>query len=299
MIDMGVNKVVFGAVAIMDISDSTVTEDTLGKGITAYRADGEKIVGTADLVPPPKNMLASAIDTSGNIYNSKGWKDSTRLSSSGGDSSANGMSTTGYIPCKKGDVITLKGINHKPAGSTNYRLIFYTSSFALNSDALIQGGYSSAYTEIGAVTDSSGNLTRFAVANYSKSNGTTVDVSNVAYFRICGDTFASDASITVSSTNSGSGGGSDGVTMCTVEIMATGPAQQTKLYYLNENLEMVEQTVSPMDSMMGYTIRCPINSFIRSDYSYFSDASGSSSPTLQPYTSLYLIVKGDGRFVIS
>lgn len=43
---MGVNKVVFGAVAIMDISDSTVTEDTLAEGAIAYGADGERITGT-------------------------------------------------------------------------------------------------------------------------------------------------------------------------------------------------------------------------------------------------------------
>lgn len=43
---MGVNKVVFGAVSIMDISDSTVTKDTLIEGSTAYGADGEKLVGT-------------------------------------------------------------------------------------------------------------------------------------------------------------------------------------------------------------------------------------------------------------
>lgn len=43
---MGVNKVVFGAVSIMDISDSTVTKDTLVEGSTAYGADGEKLIGT-------------------------------------------------------------------------------------------------------------------------------------------------------------------------------------------------------------------------------------------------------------
>lgn len=42
---MGVNKVVFGAVAVMDISDSTVTEDTLAEGAVAYGADGERLTG--------------------------------------------------------------------------------------------------------------------------------------------------------------------------------------------------------------------------------------------------------------
>lgn len=51
---MGVNKVVFGAVAIMDISDSTVTPDKLAKGATAYDKSGEKITGTMEAATDPK-----------------------------------------------------------------------------------------------------------------------------------------------------------------------------------------------------------------------------------------------------
>lgn len=43
---MPVNKVTFGAVTIIDISDSTVTPDKLTKGVTAYDKTGEKITGT-------------------------------------------------------------------------------------------------------------------------------------------------------------------------------------------------------------------------------------------------------------
>lgn len=50
---MAVNKVVFGAVAIMDISDSTVTEDTLAEGATAYGANGEKITGKMKAASDP------------------------------------------------------------------------------------------------------------------------------------------------------------------------------------------------------------------------------------------------------
>ena len=42
---MAVNKVVFGAVSIMDITDSTVTKETLAEGETAYDKTGEKITG--------------------------------------------------------------------------------------------------------------------------------------------------------------------------------------------------------------------------------------------------------------
>lgn len=50
---MGVNKVVFGAVSIMDISDSTVTEDTLAEGVTAYGANGDKITGKMKAASDP------------------------------------------------------------------------------------------------------------------------------------------------------------------------------------------------------------------------------------------------------
>lgn len=50
---MGVNKVVFGAVSIMDISDSTVSPETLAEGVTAYAADGEKITGTMKATAEP------------------------------------------------------------------------------------------------------------------------------------------------------------------------------------------------------------------------------------------------------
>lgn len=50
---MAVNKVVFGAVSIMDISDSTVTADKLAKGVTAYDKAGEKITGTMESSSAP------------------------------------------------------------------------------------------------------------------------------------------------------------------------------------------------------------------------------------------------------
>lgn len=47
---MGANKVILGAKTIIDITDSTVTAETLEAGVTAYGADGEKITGTGELV---------------------------------------------------------------------------------------------------------------------------------------------------------------------------------------------------------------------------------------------------------
>ena len=55
---MAVNKVVFGAVSIMDISDSTVTKETLAEGVTAYDKSGEKITGT---MKPISDLLETTI----------------------------------------------------------------------------------------------------------------------------------------------------------------------------------------------------------------------------------------------
>ena len=46
MIGMAVSKVCYGAVTVMDITDSTVTADRLAEGAVAYGADGERIIGT-------------------------------------------------------------------------------------------------------------------------------------------------------------------------------------------------------------------------------------------------------------
>lgn len=60
---MAVNKVVFGAVAIMDISDSTVTKETLAEGATAYDKSGEKITGTMKQSADPKLQAKTATPT--------------------------------------------------------------------------------------------------------------------------------------------------------------------------------------------------------------------------------------------
>jgi len=173
----------------VDITSTSVS----GGKITIASVTGN-IVITAKAIAVAKytNQLPLAIDTSGAVYNGKGWKDSTRLSSGGGDSSANGMSTSGYIPCRLGDVIRLQGINHKPTGNSNYRVILYTESFAVVTGDLIQGGKPDVYQAIESVTDTNGYLTQFKINAYNDADFTTV-----RYFRICGDTFSSNAIITV------------------------------------------------------------------------------------------------------
>ena len=44
---MGVNKIILGNEVLIDLTEDTVTTDTLLQGYTAHRADGELITGTA------------------------------------------------------------------------------------------------------------------------------------------------------------------------------------------------------------------------------------------------------------
>lgn len=54
---MGVNKVLYGNRTLIDISDSTVTPETLGSGIVAYNAMGEKIVGVGNIRTLPSDHV--------------------------------------------------------------------------------------------------------------------------------------------------------------------------------------------------------------------------------------------------
>lgn len=66
---MPVNKVVYGTTTIIDISDSTITEENMVSGTTAYDKTGNKITGT---LTPIAVYTGSAPDASigadGDIY---------------------------------------------------------------------------------------------------------------------------------------------------------------------------------------------------------------------------------------
>lgn len=45
---MAVNKVIYGGVALIDLTGDTVTAENLTKGVTAHSASGEQITGTKE-----------------------------------------------------------------------------------------------------------------------------------------------------------------------------------------------------------------------------------------------------------
>lgn len=75
------------------------------------------------------NVLPLATDTDRKtIYGEKGYRSGYRLSSSGGGIvSANGMCASGFIPCKVGDVLRIKGTKPK-YGTASYVMSFDSSN---------------------------------------------------------------------------------------------------------------------------------------------------------------------------
>lgn len=74
------------------------------------------------------NVLPISTDTDGSIYNGKGWKENTYLSS-GNAASKNGTYTSGFIPCVGTDNLYFKNVTIRK-GEDGHRIWFYDSSKA-------------------------------------------------------------------------------------------------------------------------------------------------------------------------
>ena len=144
------------------------------------------------------NLIPMAIDTDGSVYEGKGYIEDYRLSSSGSLSEQAGTVTTGFIPCRAGDLIRMGGaLFASPAG--NCYLAFYDAGFALlgSINCYPSSGSSTGYatTSRGIVTQkSTGAVSSIASGFYpTVHKGVTVfdwhgftDGSKVAYFRVNG-----------------------------------------------------------------------------------------------------------------
>ncbi len=121
------------------------------------------------------DVLATAIDTDGSIYNGIGYKNGWRVNSSGVEVELSNASVTGFIACKRGDTIYMKGIQKHTA---NGQAMPYKTDFTKYGNPI----YNSAMTEHGDGTIS-------FTAALGDSTG---------YIRIVGlNPFAADAVVSV------------------------------------------------------------------------------------------------------
>lgn len=106
------------------------------------------------------NLVPTAIDTDGSIYNGVGYKNGYRLSSAGTPKELVGSTVTGFIPVKGGDVVRVWGvgmyseINISTASNSTYVCI-YDASFQLLGGQTLSGGgnYGSHYNKIAMKAD--------------------------------------------------------------------------------------------------------------------------------------------------
>lgn len=143
--------------------------------------------------PSYTNLLPSATDTDGSIYNGVGYASGQRLNSSGAAEGYNGSYLTGFILVKMGDVVHLKNVKWQNGVTTglnsgNQRVSFYSADKAHlgQTNAIGLGG------TLSGVKDANGIWTQFTVKNFS---GVTLD--NAAYFRLNCAEISGDSIITI------------------------------------------------------------------------------------------------------
>ena len=134
--------------------------------------------------PAYTNQLSIATDVNGDIYDGKGYKENTYLSS-GNEASKTGTYTTGFIPCKIGDTLYCENVGMQN-GQDGHRLCFYNAdkSFAGTMVKTNNTGYTGfTYGEDGSI--------RTIRVNVSGNN------QNTAFIRFCCGYLGEDSVVTV------------------------------------------------------------------------------------------------------
>ena len=81
------------------------------------------------------NLVPTSVDASGNVYNSKGYKDGYRMNSSGSEVAETGSTVTGFMACKNTDTIRVTGLPFGPAASCG--VYGYVSCFDSNKNKIV------------------------------------------------------------------------------------------------------------------------------------------------------------------
>ena len=135
---------------------------------------------------PAKNWVPLSTDTDGSIYNGVGYKDNTRLSSSGGvsGSAQAGSATTGFMPCTAYDVIRLKGATW--LGNTGHYYVNYYDADKKFLNDFAASAYAGNYDRFTSVTydAESGITTIYNKMELSHLYESLAEIKNAAYIRL-------------------------------------------------------------------------------------------------------------------
>ena len=132
------------------------------------------------------NQIPISTDKSGNIYNGKGFKENTAILT-GNEQSVNGKDSTGWIPCKVGDIIRLKNVDFD--NDNNCRLVFYKSDKTYINQVTGNATYI-LNTSFKGIKDSSGNYTQLTITSRSET-------TNCAYIRMTANDINANSIITI------------------------------------------------------------------------------------------------------
>lgn len=185
--------------------EGTISESSVNAIIADYNTNKIHIIrigrGESRVVDIPAssesgytNQLPIATDANGNVYNSVGYKENVRINSSQQEVEATGWDLSGFIPCKRGDIVRFKNVAFLDMTGANgtsprARIFGFDSNFA----QLVQSDYFSPTnlltSEYSAVYGNDGDLIQFTVPP------TWVD--SVAYIRINADDFNENSIVTV------------------------------------------------------------------------------------------------------
>ena len=158
---------------VVTMGDEDITNTAYANGVINIAAVKGNIIITAAAKQEEvetenyTNQIPISVDTSGNVYNTIGYKSDTRLNSSGTETTLAGTAVTGFIPVKLNDVIRLKNIAMTTADSSGNYIHIYNSSFAKVAGCKSSQLSNNTYWCGDQVFDDSGNLTSFKISDGS------------------------------------------------------------------------------------------------------------------------------------
>ena len=269
---MAVNKVVFGAVSIMDISDSTVTADKLAKGVTAYDKTGERITGT---------MEASSAPT----LQEKTVTPSTSAQSITADNGYDGLSKV--------------TVNAMPTATQATPSITISSDGKIKASATQSAGYVSAGTKSATkqlttqaaktVTPTTSNQTAVASGIYTTGAVTVKGDANL----FAGNIKSGTTIFGVTGTYEGSAGG--GYNLKTVSFTPS-KNQALKSYTINHNCGKSPKFVMVLSNCYNSSYLCSVCGENTLQAEYFNLMSNGASHTAT-VTSKTFIFTSEGRYL--